>query len=147
MCLVVLDDWASFHVATNRNVCFCRETDIDEVLQTNSIFTNVSKGQVAKKEDLLASFGTEDVATICKEILSKGELQVSEKERTVQMDSLWKDIATIVSDKCVNPDTRRPYPVSMIETAMKDVHFSVKPNRNSKQQVLFLFSVFLCEQQ
>lgn len=40
-----------------------------------------------------------------------------------------------ISDKCVNPETKRPYPVSIIEKAMKDVHFSVKPNRNSKQQV------------
>ena len=41
------------------------------------------------------------------------------------------------ADKCVNPETKRPYPVSMIEKAMKDVHFSVKPNRNAKQQVYF----------
>lgn len=41
-----------------------------------------------------------------------------------------------ISDKCVNPETKRPYPVTFIEKAMKDVHFSVKPNRNAKQQVL-----------
>jgi ribosome maturation protein Sdo1 len=39
------------------------------------------------------------------------------------------------TDKCVNPETKRPYPVSMIEKAMKDAHYSVKPNRNAKQQV------------
>lgn len=38
-------------------------------------------------------------------------------------------------DKCVNPETKRPYSVTMIEKAMKDIHYSVKPNRNSKQQV------------
>ena len=114
-----------------------RETDIDEVLQSQAVFANVSKGQVAKKEDLVACFGTDDQAAICKEILSKGELQVSEKERHVAQDSMMKDIATTVADKCVNPESKRPYPVSMIEKAMKDVHFSVKPNRNSKQQVSF----------
>jgi ribosome maturation protein Sdo1 len=41
------------------------------------------------------------------------------------------------ADKCVNPETKRPYPVSMIEKAMKDAHFSIKPNRNAKQQVYF----------
>nr|CAD7416845.1 unnamed protein product [Timema cristinae] len=39
-------------------------------------------------------------------------------------------------DKCVNPETKRPYPVSMIEKSMRDIHFSVKPNRNAKQQAL-----------
>ena len=69
------------------------------------------------------------------QILSKGELQVSEKERHAQLESMFRDIATIVADKCVNPDTNRPYTVTMIEKAMKDLHFSVKPTRNTKQQV------------
>lgn len=32
---------------------------MDEVLQIHSIFINVSKGQLAKKEDLISSFGTD----------------------------------------------------------------------------------------
>jgi ribosome maturation protein SDO1 len=65
----------------------------------------------------------------------KGELQVTQKERERQLEATFRDIATIVADKCVNPDTNRPYPVTMIEKAMKDLHFSVKPTKNSKQQV------------
>ncbi|KHJ88751.1 Shwachman-Bodian-Diamond syndrome protein [Oesophagostomum dentatum] len=42
------------------------EKDIDEVLQTHTIFTNVSKGQLAKKDELAAAFGTEDQLEICK---------------------------------------------------------------------------------
>lgn len=49
---------------------------------------------------------------------------------------MFKDIATTVADKCVNPESKRPYPVTMIEKAMRDIHFSVKPNRNAKQQAL-----------
>ncbi|RZF37780.1 hypothetical protein LSTR_LSTR007142 [Laodelphax striatellus] len=112
------------------------EKDIDEVLQTHMVFTNVSKGQVAKKEDLMKCFGKDDPTEVCKEILAKGELQVSDKERHTHLDSLFKDIATTVAEKCVNPETKRPYSVSLIEKAMKDVHFSVKPNRNAKQQAL-----------
>jgi ribosome maturation protein SDO1 len=78
-------------------IYFCRETDIDEVLQTHTVFTNVSKGQVAKKEDLLKAFGKDDQTDVCKEILAKGELQVSDKERQSQLESMFKDIATIVS--------------------------------------------------
>ncbi len=115
---------------------YCSEKDIDEVLQTQTVFTNVSKGQLAKKEDLVKCFGTEDHLKVCLEILTKGELQVSEKERAVALDSTFKDIATIIADKCVNPETKRPYPVGMIEKAMRQVHVSVKPNRTSKQQAL-----------
>lgn len=72
-------------------------------------------------------------------ILAKGELQVSEKERNTQLESMFRDIATIVADKCVNPETKRPYPVGVIERAMKDIHYSVKPTRTTKQQVLVLW--------
>ena len=106
------------------------------MLQTQTVFVNVSKGQVAKKEDLIKCFSTDDHKKVCLEILNKGELQVSEKERSHQLESTFKDIATIIADKCVNPDSKRPYPVGMIEKAMRQVHVSVKPNRTSKQQAL-----------
>lgn len=112
------------------------EKDIDEVLQTHTVFTNVSKGQVAKRDDLVKCFGTDKVTTICEEILSKGELQISEKERQSQLESMYKDVATIVADKCVNPETKRPYTVSIIEKSMKEAHISLKPSKNSKQQAL-----------
>jgi ribosome maturation protein SDO1 len=76
-----------------------REKDIDEVLQTHTVFENVSKGKAAKREDLLKSFGKEDQTEICKEILMHGELQVSDRERHSQLESLFKDIATTVSGK------------------------------------------------
>lgn len=112
------------------------EKDIDEVLQSHTVFLNVSKGEVAKKADLVKCFEKEDQTEVCKIILSKGDLQVSDKERAAQTEATFKDMATIISDKCVNPETKRPYPVSMIEKAMKECHIAVKPNKNSKQQAL-----------
>ncbi|CAO3666279.1 unnamed protein product [Umbelopsis vinacea] len=112
------------------------ETDLDEVLQIHSIFLNVSKGQVASKDDLSKSFKTDDQDKIIQEILKKGELQVSEKERSNKLDTMWRDIATIVADNCINPQTKRPYTVTMIEKAMHDLHLSVNPNRSSKSQAL-----------
>lgn len=112
------------------------ETDIDEVLQTHTVFTNVSKGEVAKTDDLKKIFQTDSHDEICIKILAKGELQVSEKERHAQLESMFRDIATIVSEKCVNPETNRPYPVTLIEKAMKDLHISVKPTKSTKMQAL-----------
>jgi len=112
------------------------EKDLDEVLQSHTVFLNVSKGQVAKKDDLVKAFDTADQTVICKEILTKGDLQVSDKERHAQQDALFKDVATIVSEKCVNPETKRPYPVTIIEKAMKECHVAVKANKGAKQQAL-----------
>ncbi len=45
-----------------------RERDIDEVLQTHTVFTNVSKGQVAKKEDVVRAFGTDNDTDVCVQV-------------------------------------------------------------------------------
>lgn len=60
------------------------ETDLDEVLQTTAVFSNVSKGIIAKEKQLEKAFGTTDEKKICLEILAKGDLQVG----TVIFDSL-----------------------------------------------------------
>ena len=152
----------------------CREKELDDVLQTTSVFANVSKGVLAKHEDLIDVFGTEDEEKICIIILNEGDyqvfcypfdhhcqatpctrklqkhplgfqrlmhffvctMQVSDKERELELDSLFKDVASILAEKCVNPHTSRPYTISMLERALKDVHFSVDLKRSAKQQAL-----------
>lgn len=51
---------------------------------------------------------------IIKTILEKGELQVSEKEREVQLTSLQNDIVNIITEKCVHPDSQRKFSVNQI---------------------------------
>jgi Shwachman-Bodian-Diamond syndrome (SBDS) protein len=51
-----------------RFIVLCREKDLDEVLQISNVFMNVSKGEVAKSNDLKKSFGTDDRHTIAREV-------------------------------------------------------------------------------
>ncbi|KAF9939970.1 hypothetical protein BGZ65_008716 [Modicella reniformis] len=112
------------------------EKDLSEVMQIDNVFLNVSKGQAANKDDLSKAFNTEDRHAIILEILKKGELQVGERERSTMLEGMYRDIATIVAEKCVNPETMRPYTVTMIEKAMADLHLSVNPSRSAKSQAL-----------
>ncbi|KAF9072667.1 SBDS protein C-terminal domain-containing protein [Rhodocollybia butyracea] len=111
------------------------ETNLDDVLQISNVFVNVSKGEVAKHGDLKKAFGTAEIPEIVAEILKKGEVQVGEKEREHDQSALRKEIATMVAEKCVDPSTQRPYPVGMIEKAMTEAGYSLKPNKNAKSQV------------
>ncbi|KAF8563751.1 hypothetical protein P879_09628 [Paragonimus westermani] len=112
------------------------ETNLDEVLQIQCVFTNVSKGQFANKKDMFQVFCTEDETQIIKTILEQGELHLTEKERSVEQQSLFRDVAKIVSERCVNPETNRAYTVTMIEKMMKDCHISLKANKTAKQHAL-----------
>ncbi len=96
---------------------------------------------MAKNTDLSAAFNTELVDVICKEIMEKGELQVSEKERHSQSDTMFKDIATKISNECVNADTKCPYDLTAIEQAMKNIQYSVKPTQTVDQQTIEVTSL------
>ncbi|KAJ9146192.1 hypothetical protein P3X46_028491 [Hevea brasiliensis] len=112
------------------------EKDLDEVLQSHTVYSNVSKGILAKSKDLMLAFKTDDQTKICLEILEKGELQVAGKERESQLSSQFRDIATIVMQKTINAETQRPYTISMIERLMHEIHFAVDPHSSSKKQAL-----------
>jgi ribosome maturation protein SDO1 len=111
------------------------ETDLDEVLQKTTVFDNVSRGIHAKKSDMAKAFGTDDLLECCKLILAQGDVQVGEKEREMEYSSKFRDIATMVANRCVNAQTGWPFTVATIETAMKDtIHFAVNPAKPTKQQ-------------
>jgi ribosome maturation protein SDO1 len=95
------------------------EKDLDNVLQINSVFLNVSKGQTAPTADLAKAFGPKtSVEDIIQEILNKGELQVGEKERHAQLERVHNEVVGIVASKLVDPKTKRVYTTGMIEKAL-----------------------------
>lgn len=112
------------------------EKNIDEVLQIPQVFTNVSKGQVASSEDLKSSFNTTDIDIIIKEILKKGEIQLSEKERSIQNEKLRNEILNIISAKCINPKSKKRYPPTMIDKALKELKFNFVNARSGKSKAL-----------
>lgn len=127
-------------------------TDLDEVLQINSVFANVSKGELSKTSDLKKAFNTTKLDTIVLEvstlsldcrfyvtglsqILQTGELQVGEVERGHDLEAKRKELATLISQRCVDPVTKRPYAVTMIEKAMTEAGFSLQAEKTAKAQV------------
>ncbi|KAL1409077.1 hypothetical protein Q8F55_005901 [Vanrija albida] len=114
------------------------ETDLSEVLQIEQIFTNVPKGQVAKRDDWTKAFGSDDMNKVIEEILKKGELQVNNLERGAQLASLSREIATLVTEMTVDPATQRKHTVGMVEKAMGEIGFSTKAEKTAKAQALDL---------
>lgn len=112
------------------------EKNIDEVLQIPQVFMNVSKGQVASSEDLKSSFNTTNVDEIVLEILKKGEIQLGEKERAQQNEKLHNEILNIISAKCINPKSKKRYPPTMIDKALKELKFNFVNARSAKSKSL-----------
>ena len=95
------------------------EKDLDNVLQINNVFLNVSKGQTAPNADLEKAFGKGvSREQVVLEILNKGEVQVGEKERGAELERMHKEVIDIVAGKVVDPKTKRVYTAGMIEKAL-----------------------------
>jgi len=95
------------------------EKNLDDVLQIPSVFLNVSKGQVAPKDELEKAFGkgvSQD--DIVLEILRKGEIQVTEKERAEQTEKISGEMTEIIAQRVVDPRTKRAYTKTMIAKAL-----------------------------
>ncbi|SCU85846.1 LADA_0D10176g1_1 [Lachancea dasiensis] len=122
------------------------ENDLDEVLQIHQVFINVSKGQVASKDDLLGSFDSTDLDSIIKEILTKGEMPLSDKERQTMMNKINNEMLTIISAKCINPKSKKRYPPSMIHKALQELKFRVVVNKAAKLQALEAIKVLIASQ-
>ncbi|KAM9893833.1 hypothetical protein OXX79_009100 [Metschnikowia pulcherrima] len=101
------------------------EKDLDEVLQIPSVFTNVSKGQVANNEDLLNSFGTTNHDEIILEILDKGEIQLNEKERSANLQQKQND---------------------MIQKALGQLKYHLNPTKATKLQALDAIKLLISTQ-
>ncbi|KNA12778.1 hypothetical protein SOVF_122540 [Spinacia oleracea] len=121
---------APVHVATPANTAI----DINANKDHNHAQCGIT--ECSKLKDLKTAFLTDDATTICLEILEKGDLQVAGKEREAQLSLQFRDIATIVMENTINPDTKRPYSITMIERLMHDIHFAVDPYNSSKKQAL-----------
>jgi ribosome maturation protein SDO1 len=112
------------------------ESNLSDVLQVEQIFSNASKGKVARKEDIKKLFPKLTQEDIIKQILKDGEIQVSEKERDQSLDFLKKDIATWVCKMTINNKTTHPFPLSTILQAMDEIHFKIIQKDSSKKQAL-----------
>ena len=114
------------------------EPDIDEVVQSHSIFSNVDQGMLAKRNDVFEALDVTDMESALRIILSEGKLRLAEKERKLKIANMTKEIASIVASQCVNSNSQRPLTASMVERAMKQIGFSVKITKAEKAQAITL---------
>ncbi len=108
---------------------------IEEVLAIDVIYTDASKGERASEEKLRRAFHTTDVLRIAKEILDKGELQITAEQRRQLVEEKRKQIITYISKNFVDPKTNLPHPAVRIEQALKEVKAPIDPFKPAEEQV------------
>lgn len=107
---------------------------ISDILITDAIFTDASKGLRASEKRLKEAFGTTDPLEIAKIILKKGALQLTAQQRRQLIEEKRRQIVDFISRNAVDPRTKLPHPPARIEQALEQVHFSVDPFKSVEEQ-------------
>lgn len=102
-------------------------TDVKEVLITDTVFRDVSKGLKASREELLKSFKTADPLKVAEQIIKRGELQLTAEQRKELIEMKRRQLIDFISRNCVDPKSNLPHPPIRIENALNQAKVSINP--------------------
>jgi ribosome maturation protein SDO1 len=112
-----------------------KEIDIMQNLAIDAIFKDSKKGTHASEESLQKIFGTNDINQIVKEIIIKGDIQLTTEQRhKMQKNKKNRIIETIVRN-AMDPKTKAPHPRQRIELAIDQAGVHVDPFKPVSEQV------------
>lgn len=112
-----------------------KEVDLVEYMAVEDVFKNASKGTRPAEDKLKEAFGTDDIATIARRIIEKGEVQITAEQRKEMLESKKNKIVSYIARNAINPQTKTPHPAVRIELALDEAKFHVDPFKSVDSQV------------
>src|SRR6185503_10409112 len=111
-----------------------KRADISSVLVSDEIYTDANKGSRVSSEKMTKHFKTTDAAEIAKQIILRGELNLTTDQRRKMVEEKRKQIVQFINRSFVDPKTHLPHPVVRIEAAMDEARVSIDPFKRSEDQ-------------
>ncbi len=112
-----------------------KDVDILSSLAIDTIFKDSKKGTHASQESLEKVFGTDDVEMIVREIILKGDIQLTTEQRHEMQEQKRKRIIDIIVKNAMDPKTKTPHPRQRIELAIEEAGVHVDPFKPVDEQV------------
>jgi len=108
--------------------------ELAQVVAVEAIFTNASKGNVAKSKDLEKEFGTSIFEEVAEFMLKKGQSSLTTKELAELRDQKTKQVIDLIHKRFINPATKKPYSAHLIDRTLKEIRFVVDPHVPATKQ-------------
>lgn len=112
-----------------------KEVNIPEGLASDTIFKDAKKGERASEINLMKIFNTNNVEQIAKQIILKGEVQLTTEQRRKMQESKRRQIVAAIAKNAINPQTGTPHPPQRIELAMEEAKVRIDPFKPVEQQM------------
>ena len=112
-----------------------KNIDMRDILAAMRIFSDAKKGLEASENAMKQIFGTADVEEVSKQIIQKGEIQLTQEYRERLREEKRKQIINIIHRNGVDPKTHLPHPPQRIENAFIEAKFHVDEFKTVQEQV------------
>jgi ribosome maturation protein SDO1 len=112
-----------------------KDVDLADKLALDQVFKDAKRGDKISEEHLEKTFHTRNLAAIAKQIVLKGEVQVTTEQRHQLQSMKLKQIVATIARNAMNPQTGAPHPPARIEAAMTEAKVHIDPFRPVDVQV------------
>ncbi|HET7390837.1 MAG TPA: ribosome assembly factor SBDS [Nitrososphaeraceae archaeon] len=112
-----------------------KRTDLSNVLISEEIYSDANKGSRAASEKLVKYFKTADSTEVAKQILSRGELNLTTDQRRKMVEEKKKQIIQYINKSFIDPKTHMPHPPLRIESAINEARVVIDPFKRPEDQV------------
>ena len=111
------------------------QADIRDALVYDHIFADAKKGLAASEHIMKDVFKTSDNVEVAKQIIQKGEIQLTVEYRDRLREAKLKAIIEIIHRSAVDPRTGFPHPPNRIEAAMDEAKVRVDEHAKAEDQI------------
>jgi ribosome maturation protein SDO1 len=115
--------------------------NILSALAIDAVFSDSKKGTHAPEESLQKHFNTTDISVIAKEIIQKGEIQLTTEQRHEMQEKKKKRIIDMIVKNAMDPRTKMPHPRARIELALNEAKVHIDPFKSVNQQMKTIIEV------
>jgi ribosome maturation protein SDO1 len=111
-----------------------KRTDISSVLVSDEIYSDANKGSRASSEKMMKHFKSTDSTDVAKQILARGELNLTTDQRRKMVEEKKRQIVQFINRSFVDPTTHLPHPIVRIEAAVEEVRVPIDPFKKAEDQ-------------
>ena len=132
---VLVDPYAAADLIDGKNVNIIQNLAID------AVFKDSKKGKHASEDSLQKKFGTSNIEEIARQIILKGDIQLTTEQRQKMQKNKRNRIIDTIVRNAMDPKTKAPHPRQRIELAMEEARVHVDPFKPVSEQVKTIIEV------
>lgn len=110
------------------------DVDINDVIRDTAIYTELKKGMKAGGAELQNIFGTTDFLSIVKDIVKKGQIEVTQDFRDEELEGKRKKVVDFLVRNAIDARTNRPFTPDILESALNEAGARID-NKPVEQQI------------